>query len=141
LWDAGEPQSSVQVYEAIHFMPRAQKREMPSPSTIAVMLSRMVEKGLLSAERPHRRRSGKAYYRPTRSRGELVATVMNDVSRRLAGQSLGYVLTQVRSTERGTGKQDTEVAEDGLEEVITELKRRMQDDNTMLLRPKIPELD
>ena len=45
LWDAGEPQSSVQVYEAMHFSRRAEKREMQSPSTIAVTLSRMVEKG------------------------------------------------------------------------------------------------
>ena len=43
LWDAGEPQSSVQVYEAMHYSRRAEKREMQSPSTIAVTLSRMAE--------------------------------------------------------------------------------------------------
>ena len=54
LWDASEPQSSVQVYEAMYFSRRAEKREMQSPSTIAVTLSRMVEKGLLNVERKPR---------------------------------------------------------------------------------------
>src|SRR5947209_6652236 len=80
LWDAGEPQSSVQVYEAMHFTRRAQKREMQSPSTIAVTLSRMVEKGLLTVQR--RPRGGKGYYGPTLSRSEVVPRLMNDVSRR-----------------------------------------------------------
>jgi predicted transcriptional regulator len=141
LWDAGEPQSSVQVYEAMHFSRRAQNREIPSPSTIAVMLSRMVEKGLLSVERPHRRRSGKAYYRPTQARGEILARVMNEASRRLTGQSLGYILSLLRSEQRGTGRQDAKAAADGLEEVITELKRRMREDSTMLPRPRIPALE
>src|ERR1043166_1823298 len=78
LWDAGEPQSSVQVYEAMHFARRSEKREMQSPSTIAVTLSRMVEKGLLTVER--RPRGGKGYYAPTRSRASVVAGVMDDVS-------------------------------------------------------------
>lgn len=91
LWDAGEPQSSVQVYEAMHFSRRAERREMQSPSTIAVTLSRMVEKGLLTVER--RPRGGKGYYGPTQSRAEIVARVMDDVSRRLTGQTMGYLLT------------------------------------------------
>src|SRR5579871_7007382 len=80
----GEPQSSVQVYEAMHFSRRAEKREMQSPSTIAVTLSRMVEKGLLTVER--RPRGGKGYYGPTKTRAQVVAAVMDDVSRRLSGQ-------------------------------------------------------
>ncbi|HLH79649.1 MAG TPA: BlaI/MecI/CopY family transcriptional regulator [Chthonomonas sp.] len=93
LWDAGEPQSSVQVYEAMHFARRREQREMQSPSTIAVTLSRMVEKGLLKVERP--RRSGKGYYGPTRSRAEIVPKVLDDVCRRLTGHSLGYVLSHL----------------------------------------------
>ena len=69
LWDAGEPQSSVQVYEAMHFSSAALKKSarMQSPlRTIAVTLSRMVEKGLLTVER--RPRGGKGYYGPTKTR-------------------------------------------------------------------------
>src|SRR5947209_13490197 len=86
--DEGEPQSSVQVYEAMHFARRAERREMQSPSTIAVTLSRMVEKGLLTVER--RPRGGKGYYGPTKTRASVVASVMNDVSKRLTGQPIGY---------------------------------------------------
>jgi predicted transcriptional regulator len=96
LWDAGEPQSSVQVYEAMHFTRRAEKREMQSPSTIAVTLSRMVEKGLLTVER--RPRGGKGYYGPTQKRSEVVAKIMDDVSRRLTGQPLGYLLTRLAAS-------------------------------------------
>src|SRR5256714_13496005 len=91
LWDAGEPQSSVQVYEAMHFSRRAEKREMQSPSTIAVTLSRMVEKGMLTVERGPR--GGKGYYNPTKARAQVVASVMDDVSRRLTGLPLGYLLS------------------------------------------------
>ncbi|MCS6777546.1 MAG: BlaI/MecI/CopY family transcriptional regulator [Chloroherpetonaceae bacterium] len=138
LWDAGEPQSSVQVYEAMHFARRAEKREMQSPSTIAVTLSRMVEKGLLTVER--RPRGGKGYYGPTKSRAEIVAKVMDDVCRRLTGQPFGYLLTQLRNPERGTGRTDVEIPDDGLEEVITELRRVEREEGKPLPRLKMPDL-
>ncbi|HZO91091.1 MAG TPA: BlaI/MecI/CopY family transcriptional regulator [Chthonomonadaceae bacterium] len=119
LWDAGEPQSSVQVYEAMHFSRRLEKREMQSPSTIAVTLSRMVEKGLLTVER--RPRGGKGYYGPTRSRAEVVAAVMDDVSRRLTGQPLGYLLKRLHSNE-------TAAHNDGLDDLVAELRRVEQED-------------
>ncbi len=120
LWDAGEPQSSVQVYEAMHFSRRAEKREMQSPSTIAVTLSRMVEKGLLTVER--RPRGGKGYYGPTKTRAEVVAGVMDDVSRRLTGQKVGFLLSQLQA-----GAVPTEGA--GMAELVTELKKRQATDN------------
>ena len=123
LWDAGEPQSSVQVYEAMHFSRRAEKREMQSPSTIAVTLSRMVEKGLLSVER--RPRGGKGYYGPTKTRAEVVAQVMDDVSRRLTGQSVGFLLSQLK-----TGV--TPEPNSGLEELVRELQRLQGEDNTFV---------
>jgi predicted transcriptional regulator len=128
LWDAGEPQSSVQVYEAMHFSRRAEKREMQSPSTIAVTLSRMVEKGLLTVER--RPRGGKGYYRPTKTRAQIVAAVMDDVSRRLTGQPLGYILTRL-TTNAKKGESDPV-----LDDVITELKRLEKEDNTYIVRQK-----
>ncbi len=137
LWDAGEPQSSVQVYAAMHFSRRAEKREMQSPSTIAVTLSRMVEKGLLTVER--RPRGGKGYYGPTKTRAEIVAKVMDDVSRRLTGQPIGYLLTQLKDAERGTGKKGAEGPDDGLEEVIKEIKRVEKENNKPLPRLKLPE--
>jgi predicted transcriptional regulator len=129
LWDAGEPQSSVQVYEAMHFSRRAEKREMQSPSTIAVTLSRMVEKGLLTVER--RPRGGKGYYEPTQTRAEVVARVMDDVSRRLTGQPLGYVLTRLHVKEgaKGNGNKPGTKAETDLAGVITELQRLEKEDN------------
>ena len=66
LWDAGEPQSSVQVYQSMTLHRKDEKREMQSPSTIAVTLSRIIEKGRLRIER--RCNGGKGYYGPTRSR-------------------------------------------------------------------------
>jgi predicted transcriptional regulator len=134
LWDAGEPQSSVQVYELMHFSRRAEKREMQSPSTIAVTLSRMVEKGLLAVER--RPRGGKGYYRPTKSRAEIMGKVLDDVSRRLTGQTAGYLLTQLHTADRSTSKNS---AEDGLEEVLKELRRIEKDNNKFTPKPKIPE--
>ena len=121
LWDAGEPQSSVQVYEAMHFSRRAEKREMQSPSTIAVTLSRMVEKGLLTVER--RPRGGKGYYGPTKTRAAVVAGVMDDVSRRLTGQPLGYLLTQLHKN----GSQKVEDV--GLQQLVEELRRLEKEDN------------
>jgi predicted transcriptional regulator len=120
LWDAGEPQSSVQVYEAMHFSRRAEKREMQSPSTIAVTLSRMVEKGLLTVDR--RPKGGKGYYGPTKTRAEVVAQVMDDVSRRLTGQSVGFVLSQLKA---GVESQENS----GLEDLVTELQRRQLEDS------------
>ena len=123
LWDAGEAQSSVQVYEIMHFARRAEKREMQSPSTIAVTLSRMVEKGLLTVER--RPRGGKGYYNPTRTRADVVVEIMNDVSRRLVGQPLGYLL---KSLHEGKEAPEAEMAS----EVIGELGKRMKDDHKAL---------
>ncbi len=123
LWDAGEPQSSVQVYEAMHFSRRAEKREMQSPSTIAVTLSRMVEKGLLTVER--RPKGGKGYYGPTKTRAEVVAGVMDDVSRRLTGQSVGFVLSQL--------KPDVENQENsGLDGLFKELQRLQVEDSVFV---------
>ncbi|HZT41503.1 MAG TPA: BlaI/MecI/CopY family transcriptional regulator [Chthonomonadaceae bacterium] len=130
LWDAGEPQSSVQVYEAMHFSRRAANREMQSPSTIAVTLSRMVEKGLLTVER--RPRGGKGYYGPTKTRAQVVAAVMDDVSRRLTGQPLGYLLSRLHGAPT-TGKQSSNGAHPeingGLEELLAELRRLEQHEN------------
>lgn len=134
LWDAGEPQSSVQVYEAMHFSRRAEKREMQSPSTIAVTLSRMVEKGLLNVER--RPRGGKGYYSPTETRAQVVGRVLNDVCRRLAGQSAGYVFTQLNPESRAANKN---AAEDGLDEVLKEIKRLEKETNKFTPKVKIPE--
>lgn len=128
LWDAGEPQSSVQVYEAMHFSRRAEKREMQSPSTIAVTLSRMVEKGLLTVER--RPRGGKGYYAPTKPRAEVVASVMDDVSRRLTGCSLGYLLSLVPTNgPKAKGKGDAEGTSGNLQDLVAELSRRQSEDN------------
>src|SRR5579862_1515140 len=110
LWNAGEPQSSVQVYEAMHFSRRAEDKEMQSPSTIAVTLSRMVEKGLLTVER--RPKGGKGYYKPTKTRAEVVATVMDDVSKRLTGQPLGYLLTRLTAPASAKYKTNTASPED-----------------------------
>ncbi len=123
LWDAGEAQSSVQVYEIMHFARRAEKREMQSPSTIAVTLSRMVEKGLLTVER--RPRGGKGYYAPTRTRADVVAEIMDDVSKRLVGQPVGYLLKAVHE-----GKEAPEAAM--ASEVIKALGKKMKDDNKAL---------
>lgn len=112
LWDAGEPQSSVQVYEAMHFARRREQREMQSPSTIAVTLSRMVEKGLLKVERP--RKSGKGYYAPTRTRAEIVSKVFDDVSHRLIGRPFGYVLAHLSGE---GGKSDIEDVIEALRQV------------------------
>ena len=132
LWDAGEPQSSVQVYEAMHFSRRVEKREMQSPSTIAVTLSRMVEKGLLTVER--RPRGGKGYYGPTKTRAEVVTQVMDDVSRRLTGQPLGYLLTRLHDADTGKAHTNGTTSEgdkdtSGLTELVTELQRLKRDDN------------
>src|ERR1700674_2200802 len=122
LWDAGEPQSSVQVYEAMHFSRRSEKREMQSPSTIAVTLSRMVEKGLLTVER--RPRGGKGYYGPVRTRAEIVAQVMDDVSRRLTGQPIGYLLTRIAEAHPKKAEPNAFPPEDpGYEALVKEMKR------------------
>jgi predicted transcriptional regulator len=136
LWDAGEPQSSVQVYEAMHFSRRVEKREMQSPSTIAVTLSRMVEKGLLTVER--RPRGGKGYYGPTKTRAEVVTQVMDDVSRRLTGQPLGYILTRLHETASGKAHHngETHAADEaaGLNELVNQLARMERDDNKRIER-------
>jgi predicted transcriptional regulator len=131
LWDAGEPQSSVQVYEAMHFSRRAERREMQSPSTIAVTLSRMVEKGLLTVER--RPRGGKGYYNPTRTRAEVVAAVMDDVSRRLSGQPLGYVLSRLHASP--DKKTKPEPGTEALEPLLDALRKLEKDDNKPIIKP------
>jgi predicted transcriptional regulator len=130
LWDAGEPQSSVQVYEAMHFSRRAAQREMQSPSTIAVTLSRMVEKGLLTVER--RPRGGKGYYGPTKSRADVVASVMDDVTRRLTGLPLGYLLSLIpaEGSAAGNGRKAPDEASANLSDLVAELGRRRKEDNT-----------
>lgn len=138
LWDAGEPQSSVEVYEAMHFVRRKERKEMQSPSTIAVTLSRMVDKGLLYVER--RPRGGKGYYAPTRTRAEVVADILDDVSRRLTGQPLGYLLTCLSATEKGipfekpevTPKEKSQDVEEGLHELISTLRKLQEQDNKPL---------
>jgi predicted transcriptional regulator len=129
LWDAGEPQSSVQVYESMFFARRAQKREMQSPSTIAVTLSRMVEKGLLTMERGPR--GGKGYYKPAWTRAEIVANVLDDVSRRLIGQPMGYLLSLLRPNEEQGQKSPEENAEQnrGLADLVQTLQRLEQEDS------------
>ncbi len=124
LWDAGEPLSSVQIFEVIYFQRRDRRKEMASPSTIAVTLSRMVDKGLLSVER--RPRGGKGYYQPTHTRAETVSTVLNDVARRLAGQPLGYLLTLFSAP----GNKASSMADGGrdLSPLVQELRRRAAED-------------
>ncbi len=100
LWDAGEPQSSVQVYQSMMLHRRDEKRDMQSPSTIAVTLSRMVEKGLLQIER--RPNGGKGYYGPTRSRADVMTDVLDDVTRRLTGHGIGFLLTAILSSPNPT---------------------------------------
>jgi predicted transcriptional regulator len=126
LWDAGEPQSSVQVYEAMHFSRRIEKREMQSPSTIAVTLSRMVEKGMLTVER--RPRGGKGYYGPTKTRAEVVASVMDDVSRRLTGQPLGYLLTRLHGSGEPVADGDA-----SLQPLVDELLRLEKTDSSPII--------
>lgn len=118
LWDAGEPQSSVQVYEVMHFARRAERREMQSPSTIAVTLSRMVQKGLLTIERQGSR---KGYYAPTKTRAQVTAAVLDDTSRRLTGQPLGFLLASLQAP--GSGEADqTAISVPGMQELINALK-------------------
>jgi predicted transcriptional regulator len=121
IWDAGEPQSSVQVYEAMHFARRAEKREMQSPSTIAVTLSRMVEKGLLTVER--RPRGGTGYYGPTKSRAEVVAQVMDDVCKRLVGQPAGVVFNRAYSPENLKASKGGDETLAPIDAVIVEIKK------------------
>ena len=121
IWDAGESQSSVQVYEAMHFARRAEKREMQSPSTIAVTLSRMVEKGLLTVER--RPRGGKGYYGPTKSRAEVVAQVMDDVCKRLVGQPAGVVFNRAFNPENLKVSKGGEETLAPIDAVVAEIKK------------------
>lgn len=124
LWDAGEPLSSVQMYEAMYFLRRSQKQEMQSPSTIAVTLSRMVDKRLLSVER--RPRGGKGYYKPILSREQIVARVLDDVSRRLVGQPLGYLLSRLNPASAGAQNQEGFTL-NGLDELLQKLGKMEQE--------------
>ncbi len=128
LWDAGEGQSSVQVYDLMNTSRKLEDKEMQSPSTIAVTLSRMVEKGLLTVER--RPKGGKGYYKPTKSRAVVVASVMDDVSKRLTGQPLGYLLTRLTAPSSSKFRSDGCSPEDeGYASLIAELKRLQLTDN------------
>jgi len=117
LWDAGAPQSSVQVYEVMHFARRAEKREMQSPSTIAVTLSRMVQKGLLTIERQGSR---KGYYAPTKTRAQVTAAVLDDTSRRLTGQPLGFLLSSLL---KGPSANVSSISVPGMQELVEALKQ------------------
>lgn len=121
LWDAGEPQSSVQVFETIYFARKEAKHEMASPSTIAVTLSRMVQKGLLTitSQTGHKGKGrGKGYYAPAKTRAEITLSVLDDTSRRLTGQPLGYLLTCL-DKEKGA---DEQIQDKGLSDLIEVLK-------------------
>jgi predicted transcriptional regulator len=136
LWDAGEPQSSVQVYEMMHFMRRAEKREMQSPSTIAVTLSRMVEKGLLTVER--RPKGGKGYYAPTQTRAQVVARVLDDVCHRLMGQPAGVVLNRAYSPEKLKTSKGGDETLAPIDEVVTEIKKLQAKDLQPVDKPVLP---
>lgn len=129
IWDAGEPQSSVQVYETMHFTRRAQKREMASPSTIAVTLSRMVDKGLLTSER--RPNGGKSYYGPAKTRAEVVASILDDVSKRLTGQPLGFLLNRLEAepAKGAAGLKALSPEEAIVEPVAAALRKLQKSDN------------
>ena len=136
IWDAGEPQSFVQVYEAMHYSRRRDKREMHSPTTITVTLSRMVERGLLTVERrPH---GGKGYYGPTKTRAEVIAQALDDVSRRLSGQPIGYLLTRLAEENPTKPEKGAVSPEDaGYAELVSTLKKLQMSDNKPV--PYTPE--
>jgi predicted transcriptional regulator len=136
IWDAGEPQSSVDVYEAMHFLRRREKREMPSPSTIAVTLSRMVEKGLLTVER--RPKGGKGYYGAVKTRAEVVAQVLDDACKRLLGQPAGVVLNRAFSPESLQANKGGEETLAPIDEVIVELKKLQAKDTQPVDRVVAP---
>ena len=130
LWDAGKPQSSVQVYQSMTESRKSESKEMQSPSTIAVTLSRMVEKNLLDIERlPN---GGKGYYEPRRSRADVVSEVLNDVCMRLTGQPLGTLLACMQTAEF-TGlpdlNEDENESDSSLDPLIQELRRRQLECN------------
>ncbi len=121
LWDAGKPQSSVEVYEAMFQLRRAEEREMQSPSTVAVTLSRMVEKGLLTVNR--KTGTGKGYYTPTQTRAQVVSRVIDDVSRRLTGKPLSCIIEQLSTSTAGrdlsiTSERREPIVDDVLAELV-----------------------
>ncbi len=120
LWDAGKPQSSVEVYEAMFQLRRTEEREMQSPSTVAVTLSRMVEKGLLSVNR--KTGTGKGYYTPTQSRAQVVSRVIDDVSRRLTGKPLSCIIDRLDAQEIGRDRSvNPERQQPIIDDVLAEL--------------------
>ncbi len=128
LWDAGEPQSSVQVYDSMNWARRIEQREMQSPSTIAVTLSRMVEKGLLTVARQPK--GGKGFYAPSITRADMVTSLMDDVSKRLTGQPLGYLLTRLSAPSSAKFAKNKKSPEDeGYAELIVKLKYVQANDN------------
>ena len=108
LWEAEGGQSSVQVYDAMYQERKLSGVEMQSPSTVAVTLSRMVEKGLLGIEK--RAGSAKGFYVPLKKRADVVVIVLDDVSIRLTGQSIKAVLQDVISGKAGS--EETEKIQD-----------------------------
>ncbi len=115
IWEAGEALSSVQVYHAMYEERLVSGQEMQSPSTIAVTLSRMVDKGLLAIEK--RMGSAKGFYAPLKKRSDVVVAVLDDVAIRLAGCSIRDLL---QSLPEGTEPTSEKVA--ALQDVVTALR-------------------
>lgn len=86
-----------------------------SLQTIKTLLSRLVEKGALQAEREGRR----FLYHPTLSRDDYAASATRRFSERLFG---GRAAPIVAHLAEGDGLSDADIAE--LEAIIRELKRR-----------------
>lgn len=86
-----------------------------SLQTIKTLLSRLVDKGALRAEREGRR----FLYHPTLSRDEYTASATRRFSDRLFG---GRAAPIVAHLAKGDGLSDQDIAE--LEEIIRELKTR-----------------
>ncbi|MCX6378597.1 MAG: BlaI/MecI/CopY family transcriptional regulator [Armatimonadetes bacterium] len=116
IWEAGDAQSSVQVYSAMYQERYLTGQEMQAPSTIAVTLSRMVDKGLLSIEK--RPGSTKGYYQPLKNRPDVVLAVLDDVTIRLAGCTLRELL---QSLPEGASPASEKVAQ--LQDVMDALRQ------------------
>ena len=81
----------------------------------------MVQKGLLTitTQAGHKGKGrGKGYYTPAKSRAEITLSVLDDTSRRLTGQPLGYLLTCL-DEQKGSDKQSPDK---GLADLIEVLK-------------------
>lgn len=108
LWtQPGQPASAVHAA-----LPDGDDRSL---QTIKTLLSRLVEKGALSAERQGRR----FLYHPTLTRDDHAASATRRFSERLFG---GRAAPIVAHLAKGDGLSDTDIAE--LEAIIRELKAR-----------------